>query len=100
MKAARKGFWWLRQAQALLFNQLPNVKIIVVQSSDCCSVVSVNTSNTVQPLTFGYSNRASCHSGGDTRKVGTFDGRCTGSRPLQQLILGLFFCLMHRPRTW
>ena len=38
-----------------MFNQNPNVKVIVVQSSYCCSVVSVNTSNTVQPLTFGCS---------------------------------------------
>ena len=41
---------------ALLFNQNPNVKLIVVQSSYCYSVVRVNTSNTVQPLTFGCSS--------------------------------------------
>ena len=55
-KAAKLGSSGLCQAQAaLLFNQNPNVKLIVVQSSYCCSVVSVNTSNTVQPLTFGCS---------------------------------------------
>ena len=48
---------WSCQAQeALLFNQNPNVQLIVVQSSYCCSVVSVNTSNTVQPLTLGCSS--------------------------------------------
>ena len=43
MKAARKGRWGLRQAQALLFNQLPNVKLIGVQSSYCESTESGST---------------------------------------------------------
>ena len=35
----------------LLFSPNPNVKLIVVHNSYCCSVVTVNTTNTVQPLT-------------------------------------------------
>ena len=37
---------------ALLFNKILNVKLIVVQSACCCSVVTVNNKNSVQQLTF------------------------------------------------
>ena len=42
---------------ALLFNKILNVKLIVVQSACCCSVVTVNNKNSVQVPTF---NSSSC----------------------------------------
>ena len=49
---------------ALLFNKILNVKLIVVQSACCCSVVTVNNKNSVQVPTFNSSTqvRIRCYS--------------------------------------